>query len=312
MLKNVMVTGAEFQVNVTHIKNNDTKEYMTEKHTQCPECATTYKVSVPQLIAAQGLVCCPKCDYTFNAITHIILETTEDEQTISGTHEQLKNKLIPNKTDYQNTLNSKTLEIFDRKVTQSNIDLTTYLNNLTYFSPEPVAALPTLNLASNLEPQAKKYSTSYYTLWGLVNLALVIIFVVQILMFNPKFLNNNALINAAYMKVCTLFKCESVDQQYKLIGSYDVQVSAFNKNQTQITGILLNYNEHSLIVPRLKVSLYSQDKLIAEHTYAPKDYLISSLTTVERIPQNSPFHFKIVFPISNKTFDEYKIEILKP
>lgn len=285
---------------------------MTEKHTKCPTCATTYKVSVAQLIAAQGLVCCPKCDYTFNAITHIILESNKQDQTISGTHEQLKKKLFPNKIDYQNTLNSKTLEIFDRKVTQSNIDLTTYLNNLTYFSPEPVAALPRLNLASSLEPQSKKNTTSYYTIWGLVNLSLVIIFVLQILIFNPKYIKNNALINAAYIKTCTLFKCESVTEQYKLIGTYDVKVSAFNKNQTQITGVLLNYNERSLIVPRLKVSLYSQDKLITEYTYAPKDYLISSLSTVQRIPQNSPFHFKIIFPFSNKTFDEYKIEILKP
>ena len=312
MLKNVMDTGAEFQVNVTHIKNNDTKEYMTEKHTKCPDCTTTYKVTVPQLIAAQGLVCCPKCDNTFNAVTHIILESTEEEQTISGTHEQLKNKLIPNKTDFQNTLDPTTLEIFDRKVSQSNIDLTTYLNNLAYFSPEPVAALPTLNLAANVDHQTKKYSSSYYTLWGLVNISLVIVFVVQILMFNPKFLNNNALINSVYMKVCSLFKCDSVDEQYNLINSYDVKVSAFSKNQTQITGMLLNYNEHSLMVPKLKISLYSQDHLIFEHIYNPKDYLISSLTSVERIPQNSPFHFKIIFPMSQKTFDEYKIEILKP
>jgi predicted Zn finger-like uncharacterized protein len=284
---------------------------MNKKHTRCPECATTYKVSVQQLIAAQGLVCCPKCDYTFNAITHIIFEKTEEEQTISSTHEQLKNKLIPNKTDFQNTLNSTTLEIFDRKVAQSNIDLTTYLNNLSYFSPEPVTILPTLNLATNIDHQSKRYSTSYYTLWGLINISLVIIFVVQILIFNPKFLNNNSLINTAYIKVCGLFRCESLNKQYNLINTYDVKVSAFN-NQTQITGMLLNYNEHSLSVPRLKVSLYSQDHLIFEHTYNPKDYLIASLTSIERIPQNSPFHFKINLPMSQKTFDEYKIEILKP
>ena len=285
---------------------------MTKKHTKCPDCATTYKVSVPQLIAAQGLVCCPKCDNTFNAITHIILESTEDEQTISGTHEQLKNKLIPHKTDFQNSLDPTTLEIFERKVSQSNIDLTTYLNNLAYFSPEPVTSLPTLNLASNIDQQSSKHNTSYYTLWGLINISLVIIFVVQILIFNPKFLNNNALVNTAYIKVCSLFKCAAVDEQYQLIDAYDVKISALNKNRTLISGILLNYNEHSLMVPKLKISLYSQEHLIFEHIYAPKEYLIASLATVERIPQNSPFHFKINLPMSQKTFDEYKIEILKP
>ncbi len=45
---------------------------MPEKHTLCPECKTIYKVSVTQLTVAQGMVCCPRCDTTFNALLHLI------------------------------------------------------------------------------------------------------------------------------------------------------------------------------------------------------------------------------------------------
>ncbi|MFX6821879.1 MJ0042-type zinc finger domain-containing protein, partial [Acinetobacter baumannii] len=45
---------------------------MNEKQTRCPKCLTVYKVSLTQLTVAQGMVCCPKCNLNFNALTNLV------------------------------------------------------------------------------------------------------------------------------------------------------------------------------------------------------------------------------------------------
>ena len=51
---------------------------MSDKQTSCPKCLTIYKVSVAQLTVAQGMVCCPKCSMTFNALSHLTTGHTFD------------------------------------------------------------------------------------------------------------------------------------------------------------------------------------------------------------------------------------------
>ena len=66
------------------------------------------------------------------------------------------------------------LDIFQRKVEHSNIDLKTYLNNLNYFSTEPIGNIPAMNLSAPDLENEKKQGNGYYLLWAIINLLLVI------------------------------------------------------------------------------------------------------------------------------------------
>lgn len=55
------------------------------------------------------------------------------------------------------------LDIFQRKVEHSNIDLKTYLNNLNYFSTEPIGNIPAMKLsAPDLESEKSMAMVTTY------------------------------------------------------------------------------------------------------------------------------------------------------
>ena len=151
---------------------------MSEKQTRCPKCSTVYKVSLSQLSVAQGMVCCPKCIINFNALTNLI-DSEPADTTLTPPNRSLFSSIQPDSSFAEKQM--QILSIFDQKIENSNIDLLTYLNNLNYFNTEPVTALPNLNLSEdNLlivhEQNHKQHGWLYYTLWGLGNIALILIF----------------------------------------------------------------------------------------------------------------------------------------
>lgn len=144
---------------------------MNEKQTRCPKCLTVYKVSLTQLTVAQGMVCCPKCNLNFNALTNLVnVEQPETVNSSALAHGSMQTRYMTH---------SHVLDIFDQKVENSNIDLLTYLNNLNYFHNEPINALPNLNLAEQAtspeQDNGKKHSWLYYTLWSSANLILILV-----------------------------------------------------------------------------------------------------------------------------------------
>lgn len=171
---------------------------MTDKQTICPNCKTTYRVSLPQLTVAQGMVCCPKCNTNFNALVHLIqhestpslrhstentsIQNTElatqqnhhSNQEISESRSPLNDhpkSISANMTTYEEITSSaahnkehgSTIhEMFDRKIENSNIDLRTYLNNLNQFNQDPLTSIPSLNLSSGQAHQ-HSYSSKSHT-----------------------------------------------------------------------------------------------------------------------------------------------------
>ena len=120
---------------------------MAEKQTRCPTCASIYKVSVAQLTVAQGMVCCPKCSENFNALLYLLTVSTQQE---SKTFHSLENS-PPTQEELITTshqIETHLLDIFDRKIENSNIDLRTYLNNLNYFNNDPISLVIEPNLTT--------------------------------------------------------------------------------------------------------------------------------------------------------------------
>ncbi|WP_336034897.1 zinc-ribbon and DUF3426 domain-containing protein [Acinetobacter bereziniae] len=285
---------------------------MAEKQTRCPNCASIYKVSVTQLTVAQGMVCCPKCGDNFNALVH--LQPSPSDQQAINTHET-EHKL--NQESFDNRRNeTSVLDIFNRKVEHSNIDLRTYLNNLNYFNNEPVHNIPSLNLSKGLNHKGddllKPKSTLYYLAWSFINLSLLSILMFQIVWFNPNLTDRYPAINTVFTKACSVFHCDTVDQRYKHIVISNLRVKAIDSQQTQFSGQINNQYSKSLELPIIKVTLKANDKIVKTYSIPAEDYLIKSLIGIKRIPQNSPYPFKFVITEPRKSFDDYQLDVIHP
>lgn len=158
---------------------------MSAKQTRCPQCKTIYHVTQKQLTLAQGMVCCAKCNFTFNAITHLYVPVTLVDKFDELHH---VTSVIQHDSEKPNVL-----EIFQQKIENSNIDLLTYLNNLKYFQSIDSLNSPLLYLSSdrdNLRQQQIKQRKSkhwkYYLIWCVINLILFGLLLLQIVWFNPE------------------------------------------------------------------------------------------------------------------------------
>ena len=290
---------------------------MSEKQTYCPNCFTKYKVSVAQLTVARGMVCCAKCSTNFNALTHLVVEKDQSSSTTLTSSSNFDDKNPQSNETSAETLmagqppKQHLLDIFDRKVENSNIDLKTYLNNLNYFSTDPIGTYPALNWSEKSEQENQKSSWNY-VLWGVVNLCLISLLIFQFFWFNPKILNNSPVFSALFNTACQAFKCSVMEQNYRLISTNKVKIKQISKKETQFTGELINYHSKSLALPIIKVNLKDNGEIISSYSFQPSEYLIDSLTGIQRIPQNSPFKFKFSLPVERKSFDTYSLEIIRP
>ena len=288
---------------------------MSEKQTRCPKCATVYKVTLSQLSVAQGMVCCPKCVINFNALTNLL--ESETATTIStSTNRSLFSSIQPDSSFAEKQM--QILSIFDQKIENSNIDLLTYLNNLNYFNTEPVTALPNLNLSAeslliDQEPRTKQHGWLYYTLWGMGNIILILVFAFQILWFNPKLMQDSPALNRMFNYACEVLTCEiRHNEQYKFLDFEKVKVKRIDRNSTSFSGVLINHHDSSIVLPSIQVILKAQGKVILSTTLKPEDYLIESLQTIQRIPSNSPFKFEFTLAQGKNSFDDYSLEIIQP
>lgn len=288
---------------------------MAEKQTRCPTCASIYKVSVAQLTVAQGMVCCPKCSENFNALLYLLTVSTNQASKAFHSFESsppTQEELIT--TSHQ--IETNLLDIFDRKIENSNIDLRTYLNNLNYFNNDPISPVPSLNLSQGAKVKSNDPSETkgvlYYVAWSLINFSLLCILLFQVVWFTPTLTDRFPLVNTIFTKTCAVLRCDTVDQRYKMIVLSKVKVKSIDRTQTQFTGQMTNQYSKSLELPLLKVTLIAGDKVVITYLMTPEEYLDKNFIGIKRIPQNSPYPFKFTVTESRNAFDQYKLDIIHP
>lgn len=285
---------------------------MTQKQTRCPHCKTVYKVSVMQLTISQGMVCCPKCSTEFNALLHLITppKKTEDPVEVSSQRSAYSQHLNFEQYASENHV----LDIFERKIEGSNINLRTYLNNLNTFNSDPIAQFPTLNLSSqhNVATQDERaHSKLYYLVWLTANLGLSLLLIFQVLWFNPNFLQRHPFINSAFISVCHALSCETIDERYSYIKFQHVKVSS-TASTSLFKGQLLNEYKKGLELPLIQISLIKQGIVIETQIKSPSEYLIQSLNGITRIPTQSPYAFEFQLDMPKNSFDDYKLQVIRP
>ena len=296
---------------------------MSNKQTFCPTCATTYKVTVAQLTMAQGMVCCPKCSTSFNALSYLVaakalMPEAAAALELRDSNIQFEPQAIDiSKLNFQNELQSaaeqprKLLDLFEDKVENSNIDLKTYLNNLNYFSTEPIGNFPALNWSENADTESKR-GVLYYAMWSIINIALISTLLFQFFWFNPQYLKNSPVMAFAFNAACDVFNCSKLEEHYNLIATKKVKVRTISKKEVEFSGQLINYHERSLALPVIKVELKDNGTVFSTYTLQPQQYLAESLSGIQRIPSNSPFKFNFRLPVDRKSFNSYDLEIIRP
>lgn len=296
---------------------------MSNKQTFCPTCSTTYKVTVAQLTVAQGMVCCPKCSTSFNALSYLVAARTTNASIATGSSTIISNSSTTPQINIANfnfedqppqaqSEQPRTLlDIFEDKVENSNIDLKTYLNNLNYFSTEPIGNFPALNWSDKVDVE-KKRSPLNYAMWTVINIALIGTLLFQFFWFNPQYLNNSPVMAAGFNATCEVFNCSKLEEHYNLITIKKVKVRSIAKNEVEFSGQLVNYHDRSLALPILRVKLKENGAVFATHSLSHQEYLVDSLSSIQRIPSNSPFKFKFKLPVDRKSFNSYDLEIIRP
>ncbi|MEN3978079.1 MULTISPECIES: DUF3426 domain-containing protein [Acinetobacter] len=296
---------------------------MSNKQTFCPTCATTYKVTVAQLTMAQGMVCCPKCSTSFNALSYLVaakalMPEAAAALELRDSNIQFEPQAIDiSKLNLQNELQSaaeqprKLLDLFEDKVENSNIDLKTYLNNLNYFSTEPIGNFPALNWSEKADTESKR-GVLYYAMWSIINIALISTLLFQFFWFNPQYLKNSPVMAFAFNAACDVFNCSKLEEHYNLIATKKVKVRTISKKEVEFSGQLINYHERSLALPVIKVELKDNGTVFSTYTLQPQQYLAESLSGIQRIPSNSPFKFNFRLPVDRKSFNSYDLEIIRP
>lgn len=289
---------------------------MSEKQTRCPNCSSIYKVTVTQLTVAQGMVCCPKCTAEFNALLHLvqpkISSTTATSQLVEAMLQQANPFSVTHNQDEKHLL-----DIFNRKIENSNINLRTYLNNLNSLNNnEPISHFPALNLSADQsissDPYIKRKSTGYYVLWSLVNLSLIFVLLFQVLWFNPNLLQRSPILNSLFITTCNVFNCQTIDERYTYIKVDQIKVRRLNLHSTEFSGVLTNHYEKGLALPLMKITLIKDGKVISSSIRAPSEYLIESLNGITRIPTQSPYKFQFKLNVASNAFDTYRLVVIRP
>lgn len=273
---------------------------------------------------AQGMVCCPKCSTSFNALSHLVaakvFQAAAATEAVSNSNAPFQTQTIDiSKLDFQDEPDSQIepsqprtlLDIFDDKVENSNIDLKTYLNNLNYFSTEPIGNFPALNWSEKSDAESK-HGVLYYVMWTSVNMLLFCVLLFQFFWFNPQYLKNSPVMAVAFNGACEVFNCSKLEEHYNLIATKKVKVRAVSKKEVAFSGQLINYHERSLALPLIKVDLKDNGTVFATYLLHPQEYLTESLAGIQRIPSNSPFKFNFKLPVDRKSFDSYDLEIIRP
>ena len=291
---------------------------MSTKQTKCPECSTTYKVSVTQLTVAQGMVCCPKCDTNFNALKNLVqmefLQTQHLEREINLEEREASTDAdVLHLTDTWSNREENLLDIFDRKIEQSNINLRTYLNNLNYFSNEPFEQLPTSAPALPLDVVTKKPRKRIHPviIWTVISIIVGIGTLGTLILKKPEIMHDSPTLTKVFTHACVYLDCVIVDERYYQMSINKVKVRRVNKHQTDFSGELVNSYQRSLFVPNLIVTLKKDDAIVEQYNLKPEEYLIESLSGIRRIPTRSPFKFQFSLPVNRKSFDSYSLEIQK-
>nr|WP_298892276.1 MJ0042-type zinc finger domain-containing protein [uncultured Acinetobacter sp.] len=175
-------------------------------YSQCPNCQSTYELTLMQLNIAQGKVRCAECHATFDAFAHFILDpdylpNTNPQNFIHYSLQHDTKDIQTNPFDLtahaskNASIIDHVMDIMNSSVEGSRLNLYTYLNHLDTMSPNQIGVSKfTTTLTPKIDAQTSQVryarktritdtERSYYVTWGVINFLLVLLLIFQIFFF---------------------------------------------------------------------------------------------------------------------------------
>lgn len=237
---------------------------MSASITQCPGCATRFRVSEEQLASHDGMVRCGRCNEVFHAIEH--LRDSEADPQLSLPIEQLQE--IETAVEYA---------AVDIPVAQE-----------PPVSLDDIPATKPATLADQILQQDKEVARAEEAVkpvrkprtwpWVLGSLLLLLVFLAQALyLLRVELAAQLPGVKPVLIGYCDLLKCSiPLPKKAELmsIESSDMQADPVQSNVIILSASLRNRASYVQAYPNLELSLTDlQDKVVARRILIPAEYL---------------------------------------
>jgi predicted Zn finger-like uncharacterized protein len=264
---------------------------MNSTVTQCPECATRFKVSEEQLSASEGMVRCGRCNAVFNATEHFVSDEPSPQLALA-------------------------IEIDDHSRVEERTEQHSPSEKIN--ASTPIAQQLNLNEnsfteGSTLTPPAKQHRWPWLITSTLMLLTLLAqatyFFRVEIAAYLP---GSKPLLSS----YCHLLKCTiPLPRKAELLSieSSDLEANSNNPNAIILNALLHNRANHVQAFPNLELSLTDvQDKLVARRTFAPVSYLKDGEDEKTGLAPNRELTIKLHLDTADLKPTGYKLFLFYP
>ncbi|MFA6014266.1 MAG: DUF3426 domain-containing protein [Gallionellaceae bacterium] len=279
---------------------------MSSSITQCPECATRFKVSEAQLAVHQGMVRCGRCTAVFDATQHFTdLEASPQLDlpiAVSENSESIKKAVEP-EINLDSSPEAGASAAADRFATETN-DPVHFLDEISPLDPPEIirpesadglGTLPenspedSLTLAQKIiiqddvaEPIGSiiKAPLKKRRQWPWVIVAILLMAGLSlqgIFFYRVEIAAQLPGLKPQLQQYCAVLHCSiALPQKPDLISieSSDLEADPVQANIVTLNAILRNMAHHVQAYPTVQLSLTDlEDKVIARRNFTPADYL---------------------------------------
>lgn len=284
---------------------------MSSSVTQCPECATRFRVSAEQLEAHDGIVRCGRCNAVFNASEH--LHDGEPSPQLS----------LPIATPGDEIATPEDeVPVAEHSIDLSGLDEIT-ADEIAAPTAEAVSDEPTLaqQIAFHDEAPATEISEpaskSRRWPWLIGSLLLLLALSAQALYFyRVEIAAQLPGLKPALTSYCGLLKCTiPLPKKAELmsIESSDLEADPLQANVITLSALLHNRAPHTQAFPSLELSLTDmQDKVVARRTFAPAEYLKAGEDEKLGLAANREMSIKLRLDTTDLKPSGYKLFLFYP
>jgi predicted Zn finger-like uncharacterized protein len=270
--------------------------------TQCPECATRFRVSEEQLASHDGMVRCGRCNEVFHAIEH----------------------LCEKEADPQLSLPIEQLQEIETAV-ESAVDI-----SVSQEQPMSLDAIPATEAATladqilqqdekEIKPEevAKPVRKRRTWPWVMGSLLLLLVFLAQVLyLLRVELAAELPGVKPVLTGYCDLLKCSiPLPQKAELmsIESSDLEADPIQSNIITLSATLHNRAPYVQAYPSLELSLTDiQEKVIARRTFAPAKYLNAREDETSGLASTREISVKLRFDTTDLKPAGYKLYLFYP
>jgi len=241
--------------------------------TQCPECATRFKVSEEQLAAHDGLVRCGRCHEVFDAREHLQDEEPSpqlslpiDEQAVIENSVAEANELLPDETNAE----------FAAESTETDL---TPIPNVSGLEEETLTLAQQVEIIEELTEEIPTPTPRKHRWIGVIaSLLLVLTLVAQVAYFyRVELAARLPGLKPLLSQYCGLLGCtvELPRQAESMsIESSELESDRVQSNLVTLHALLHNRAPYTQAYPNLELTLTDmQDTAVARRVFQPSDYL---------------------------------------